>query len=217
MLEQITENSPTGFVFRPTEDEKRELFTNKDLLKMPRDEFSRDELIGGEIIASSAPRFIHQLLATRIVVEFSKYLEKNPVGEILTTPGLIFSEYNGVIPDLVFITYEKIAEILNKKDEKFHGAPEIVIEILSPGRVNARRDLQIKRELYEIYRVPEHWVVNPFEKEIVVFRYGDEGLKQAKIYRENEIIETPVLPKFKLKIKIFLRIEQTLESSLRNV
>lgn len=201
MLEKVIENKPAYFVFRPTENEKRELFTNDYVLKMPRDEFSRYELIGGEIIVSTAPRFIHQLLATRIVAQFSKYLEKNPIGEILTMPGLIFSEYDGVIPDLVFITQERIEEILNKKDEKFHGAPEIVIEILSPGRVNARRDLQIKRELYEIFKVPEYWVVNPFEKQIIVFRYGKEGLKQAKIYEHNETLETPVLPKFKLKIK----------------
>lgn len=200
MLEQITETIPKKFVFRPNEEEKRELFTNDDVRRMPRDEFSRYELIGGEIIVSTAPRFIHQLLTTRIIVQFSKYLEKNPIGEILTTPGLIFSEYDGVIPDLVFITHERIDEILNKKDGKFHGAPEIVIEILSPGRVNARRDLQIKRELYEIFQVPEYWVVNPFEKQIVVFRYGAEGLKQAKIHDKNETLETPVLPKFKLKI-----------------
>jgi Uma2 family endonuclease len=201
MLEQITKIAQNTFVFRPTEEEKRELFTNDDLLKMPRDGFSRYELIGGEIIVSSAPRFFLQLLATRIVVEFSKYLEKNPIGEILTTPGLIFSDYDGVIPDLVFITHEKIDEILNEKDEKFHGAPEIVIEILSPGRVNARRDLQIKRELYEIFQVPEYWVVNPFEKEIVVFRRSDGDLSQDRIYRESEILTTPVLPRFKLKIK----------------
>jgi Uma2 family endonuclease len=201
MLEPVTKTAQTTFVFRPTEDEKRELFTNDYVLKMPRDEFSRYELIGGEIIVSSAPRFFHQLLATRIVGVFLDYLKKNPIGEILTTPGLIFSDYDGVIPDLVFITHERIDEILNKKDEKFHGAPEIVIEILSPGRVNARRDLQIKRELYEIFQVPEYWVVNPFEKQITVFRYDREGLKRAKIYKENEMLETKILPKFKLKIK----------------
>ncbi len=201
MLEQITETIPKNFVFRPNEEEKRDLFTNEDVRRMPRDEFSRYELIGGEIIVSTAPRFIHQLLSMRISSQFLDYLKKNPVGEILTTPGLIFSEYDGVIPDLVFITHERIDEILNKRDEKFHGAPEIVIEILSPGRINARRDLQIKRELYEIFQVPEYWVVNPFEKQIVVFRYGTEGLRQTKIYRINETLETPVLPKFKLKIK----------------
>jgi Uma2 family endonuclease len=200
MLEKVIENNSASFVFRPTENEKKELFTNDYVLKMPRDEFSRYELIGGEIIVSTAPRFIHQLLATRIVAQFSKYLEKNPIGEILTTPGLIFSEYDGVIPDLVFITHERIEEILNKQDEKFHGAPEIVIEILSPGRVNARRDLQVKRELYDMYQVPEYWVVDPFDKEILVFKRNEPSLRQGKFYRKDEAVETPFLPKFKLKI-----------------
>jgi Uma2 family endonuclease len=132
MLEQVTETSRTTFVFRPNEEEKPDLFTNDYLKKMPRDEFLRYELIGGEIIVSTAPRFIHQLLVTRIVVQFSKYLEKNPLGHILTTPGLIFSKHDGVIPDLIFITHERCDEILNEKDGKFHGAPELVIEILSP-------------------------------------------------------------------------------------
>ena len=90
-----------------------------------------------------------------------------------------------------------IVEILNEKDGKFHGAPELVIKILSPGRVNARRDLQIKRELYEIFGVPEYWVIKPQEKEIEVFQPG----KASKIYTENEFLKTAFLPKFKLKIK----------------
>ena len=133
----------------------------------------------------------------RISSQFLDYLKKNPIGEVLTTPGLIFSKYDGVIPDLIFITHERCDEILKEKDGKFHGAPELVIEILSPGRVNARRDLQIKRELYEIFGVPEYWVIKPQEKEIEVFQPG----KASKIYTENEFLKTTVLPKFKLKIK----------------
>ena len=198
MLEQVT--ATTQFVFCPSEEEKRELFTNRDVERFATDGFCRYELIGGEIIVSTAPRFIHQLLATRIVVQFSKYLEIKQIGYILTTPGLIFSEFDGVIPDLIFVSHEKCEEILNEEDGKFHGAPELVIEILSPGRVNARRDLQIKRELYEIFGVPEYWVVKPLEKEIEVFKLG----KESKIYTENKILETPHLPKFKLKIKNLL-------------
>ena len=195
MLEQVTQT--TQYVFRPSEEEKPELFTNKDVERFATDEFCRYELIGGEIIVSTAPRYIHQLLSMRIAVQFSKYLENNPIGEILTTPGLIFSEFDGVIPDLIFITHERRDEILNEEDGKFHGAPELVIEILSPGRVNARRDLQIKRELYEIYGVPEYWAVKPQEKEIEVFKVGQE----RKIYAENELLETPFLPEFKLSVK----------------
>ena len=196
MLEQVTA-TVTQYVFRPSEEEKRELFTNDDVVRFATDEFCRYELIGGEIIVSTAPRYIHQLLTTRIIVEFSKYLDKNPIGDVLATPGLILSEFDGVIPDLIFISHERRDEILNEADGKFHGAPEIIIEILSPGRVNARRDLQIKRELYEIFAVPEYWAVKPQQKEIEVFRLG----KGSEIYTENQILTTSFLPKFKLKIK----------------
>jgi len=196
MLEQVS-TAATQYVFRPSEEEKRELFTNDDVARFAADEFSRYELIGGEIIVSTAPRYIHQLLTIRIASQFLDHLKKNPIGDILTTPGLILSEFDGVIPDLIFITHERREEVLNVEDGKFHGAPEIVIEILSPGRVNARRDLQIKRELYEIFQVPEYWAVKPQQKEIEVFRLG----KGSEIYTENQILTTSILPKFKLKIK----------------
>ena len=197
MLEQ-TETRTPQYVFRPSAaEEKSELFTNNDVVRLATDQLCRYELIGGELIVSTAPRFIHQFLATKIIVQFSKYLEKNPLGYIVATPGLILSEYDGVIPDLIFISHERCDEILKEKDGKFHGAPEIVIEILSPGRVNARRDLQIKRELYEIYNVPEYWVVKPKEKEIEVFKTG----KASRVYTENEFLKSRFLPKFKLKIK----------------
>jgi Uma2 family endonuclease len=197
MLEQVTTQTAAQYVFHPSVEERSELFTNDDVVRLATDENCRYELIGGEIIVSTAPGFIHQLLSMKISEQFLDYLKKNPIGHILTTPGLIFSEFDGVIPDLIFITHEKIDEILNEEDGKFHGAPEIVIEILSPGRVNARRDLQIKRELYEIYNVPEYWVIKPQEKEIEVFRAGKSG----EIFRENETLKTAVLPKFKLNIK----------------
>lgn len=197
MLEQTTQtHAPERFVFRPRPEEKIELFTNKDVERFAVDEFCRYELIGGEIIMSTAPRYIHQLLSMRISSQFLDYLKKNPVGDILSTPGLILSEYDGVIPDLIFITHERRDEILNEKDGKFHGAPEIVIEILSPGRVNARRDLQIKRELYETFLVPEYWAIKPQQKEIEVFELG----KASVIYAENETLKTARLPKFKLKV-----------------
>lgn len=107
MLGQTTKITTQNYVFRPRPEEKSELFTNKDVAKFAITEFCRYELIGGEIIVSTAPRYIHQLLTARIIAEFSKYLEKNPVGEILPTPGLIFSEYDGVIPDLIFVTHAR--------------------------------------------------------------------------------------------------------------
>jgi Uma2 family endonuclease len=198
MLEQLAQTN-AQYVFRPRPEEKSELFTNKDVEKFAVNKFCRYELIGGEIIVSTAPRYIHQLLTTRIIGHFLGYLKKNPIGEIIPTPGLIFSQYDGVIPDLIFITHERRDEILREKDGKFHGAPEIVIEILSPGRVNARRDLQIKRELYEFFGVEEYWVIKPLEKEIDIFRRTKKGLKQSETFAGNDLLTSALLPKFKLK------------------
>ncbi len=63
MLEQVSAQT-TQYVFRPSEEEKTELFTNDDVARFATDKFSRYELIGGEIIVSTAPRYIHQLLTT---------------------------------------------------------------------------------------------------------------------------------------------------------
>ena len=194
MLEQFT---TTQYIFRPLEEEKQELFTNDDVERFATDESCRYELIGGEFIVSTAPRFIHQLLSMRISEQFLDYLKQHPIGHILTTPGLIFSEFDGVIPDLIFVSHERCDEILDEPSGKFHGAPEIVIEILSPGRVNARRDLQIKRELYEIYNVPEYWAIKPQEKEVEIFKLG----KESVVCSANETIATTFLPKFKLSVK----------------
>lgn len=201
MQEQITENNPSRYVFRPKDNEKSDLITNEYLKKMPRDENLRYELIGGEIIVSIAPRYIHQLMVTRIVVEISKYLEKNSIGEILTTPGLILSEFDGVIPDLIYISHERRDEILDVESGKFHGSPEIIIEILTPGRANARRDLKVKRELFEIYEAQEYWVVNPFDLEIIVFRNKKGGLHEDKIYKEGDKLKSIQLPDFELDVK----------------
>ena len=195
MLEQVTQ--ATQYVFRPSEEERSELFTNKDVERIATDKFCRYELIGGEIFISHTPVYYHQSLSMKIMRAFLNCLEENPLGNILPTCGLILSEFDGVIPDLIFITHERRDEILNKEDGKFHGAPELVIEILSPGRVNARRDLQIKRELYEIYNVPEYWAIKPQEKEIEIFRLG----KESVVYVESETVETVLLPKFKLSVK----------------
>ncbi len=200
MQQNIIENVQTKFVFNPHEEKICDLFTNDYLEKMPRDENLRYELIGGEIFVSTAPRFIHQLLSTKITGYFLDYLKENPVGYVLATPGLIFSEFDGVIPDLIYISHEKIEEILDEESGKFFGAPEIVIEILSPGKANARRDLQIKRELYEIYKVPEYWVIDPFEKKVSVFRFENNELKKVDSFKENQILTTQNLASFEINI-----------------
>jgi Uma2 family endonuclease len=77
--------------------------TNADVEAMP-DDGDRYELIDGELYVSSAPSFNHQTILANIVIALGNYLREHPIGRIIPGVGVMFDDYNGVIPDLVFAT-----------------------------------------------------------------------------------------------------------------
>jgi len=183
-------------------------YTVDDLDFMPEDT-NRYELIGGKLFVSRAPHLDHQQLITNFFKVFIRYLDKNPVGEIFTTPGVIFSPKDAVIPDLVFATYETIKKNVAGEDERFEGkfiaAPELMIEILSYGKQDVKRDRVFKRQLYGDYGVKEYWVVDGLFNTIEVYRLEDDGQQLIKRFEIYETIETPLLPDFSLKLSDIFR------------
>ncbi len=85
--------------------------TNADVESMP-DDGNLYELIDGELHVSSAPGFIHQTVLMNIGIAFSDYLRQHPIGRIVPGVGVIFDDHNGVIPDLVFATHERMRKAL---------------------------------------------------------------------------------------------------------
>lgn len=183
-------------------------YTVDELEFMPEDD-NRYELIGGKLFMSRAPHLDHQRTVTNFIYQFQLYLEKNPIGEIFTTPGVIFSKEDAVIPDLVFATHETIENAVFSDGEKFEGkfnaAPELIIEILSYGKKDIERDRVVKRELYGKYRVKEYWVVDGMFNTIEVYRLTAEGLDRIKRFEIHESIETSLLPDFSLKLTEIFR------------
>ena len=183
------------------DDQSEDLFTIHDLEKLPENDWFRIELIGGEMIVSTAPRYLHQLIVSRLIGEISAYLKQNPIGDVVAGPGLILDVYDSVIPDAIFISHERRDRILAAQDNKLHGASELAIEVLSPGKVNARRDRVQKLEVYQQFGVEEYWIINPGAGEIEIYRRGKKGLKLHQTLKETEILTTPLLPNFSLEIK----------------
>src|ERR1700730_16625707 len=142
------------------------LLTIADLDSMP-DDGNRYELIEGELFVSCSPSLTHQSVAGNILISVTTYLIENPIGKIWMTPGVIFSEYSGVIPDLVFVSHERRNEIAS--GDRVMGAPNLVIEIVSPGAENERRDRLAKRQLYGKYGVKEYWIVDFQKRTIEVY------------------------------------------------
>jgi Uma2 family endonuclease len=170
--------------------------TNADIEAMPEDG-NRYEIIDGELFVSSAPHAVHQRVLMNIGYAFRVYLASQAIGEILPGVGIVFDEYDGVIPDLVFATDARIRQTL--AGGRFRAAPEIVIEIVSPGHSNERRDRHVKRNLYAARGVDEYWIVDP-ENRSVEIHSRDRGFENL---RGKDELTSPVLPGFSVPVSAF--------------
>ena len=148
---------------------------------------------------STSPSFFHQTTLMNIGFAFGDYLRGHPIGRIVPGVGVIFDDYNGVIPDLVFVTNERMRKAL--VGGRFRAAPEIVIEILSPGTSNERRDRHIKRSLYAARGVTEYWVVDLENRSVEVHRRDEAGdLAFEKSIRQGDELTSGLLPGFAVRV-----------------
>jgi len=169
------------------------LMTVEDLALLPEDG-NRYELIEGALLVSTAPGLTHQRVSMNLTAVLSQYFAQYPIGEVLATPGIVFDIHNGVIPDLVVVLNERRDAIM--AGERFIGAPNIMVEIVSPDLENTRRDRIVKRQVYGKFGVDEYWVVDPQTGTIEVYQGQDEKLKLATTLADGDELRTAVLPEF---------------------
>jgi Uma2 family endonuclease len=177
------------------------LLTIADWEALP-DDGKRYEVIEGELSMSCAPSLKHQIVLGNLYADIRNYLNQNPLGLLIPGPGVIFSEFNGVIPDLVFIRQARLAAIAS--GERIEGAPDLVIEIVSPGAENSRRDRLIKRQLYGKHGVQEYWIVDPEQASIELYTLQDQLLRLTALLSGTDELTSFVLPDYRcLVAKIF--------------
>ena len=174
-------------------------FTSEDLKTMPQIEGVRYEIIDGELFVSNAPHWHHQRAADRINYRLIAWDEDNAYGETSTAPGLVFSEDQDVIPDLIWISNERLARGQDAAGH-FTVGPELVVEVLSVGSANERRDREIKLSLYSRRGVDEYWIVDWRERTVEVYRRNASELQLVGALSSDDTITTPLLPGFSCPI-----------------
>ncbi len=181
---------------------EKKIWTSKDLELLPEDD-CRYEIIKGELFVTRSPHWQHQKIISRLYVKLENWSEKTGLGEAAIGIGLIFSETDNVIPDLVWISKEKLEAII---DEKGHlqGAPELVVEVLSKGRENQQRDRENKLELYSSQGVLEYWIVDRFLEQIEIYQREKEELKLAKTLLKKDNLTSQLLPGFSCQVENIL-------------
>ncbi len=132
------------------------ILTYEDYQKLP-DNGTRKEILGGELFVTPAPTPRHQHVVAAIFVALKTHIDARRLGETLASPiDVVLSPTDVMQPDIVFIAERRRAII---GEAAIHGAPDLVVEVLSPG--TAPTDRGRKMQAYARATVPEYWIVDP--------------------------------------------------------
>ena len=109
-----------------------------------------------------------------------------------------------MIPDVVWISRERLANGVNEAGH-LTVAPELMVEVLSPGELNEQRDKEVKLKLYSVHGVQEYWIVNWQLKTLEIYRRTNAHLQLIATLLEGDTLTTPLLPGFSTLVgQIFL-------------
>ncbi len=164
------------------------------------------ELIDGGIIQLPTPKHPHQRLAVHSIQFLSPLL---PGGELCVAPSDVhLDELNVVQPDIFWVAGPKSRCKLGN-DGYWHGAPDLVIEILSPS--TALRDKRDKFELYERHGVREYWLMEPDAQYVEVWELSRGQFRQKGIFGRENTFESAVLGGKQIALSALFPIDQGVE------
>ena len=168
--------------------------TYQDYCATPDDE--RYELLDGNLMMVPAPNMKHQWVLGRLHSELDRFTREHGLGKVYVAPcDVVLSDTDVVQPDLLFISRAREHTIT---DENVRGAPDLVIEILSPS--TADRDLGCKHELYGRHGVLEYWIVDPLAETVAVHRQGGGRLEVAETFGRGDTLRTALLDGLQLEL-----------------
>jgi Uma2 family endonuclease len=164
-------------------------FLAEDIWDTP-DDGNRYEVIDGELYVSPPPTFGHQLAVMRLSARLEWYVTERRLGYVLTAPlGVALDPTSGVQPDIVFISQGRSGNI---SDRGLEGAPDLAVEVLSPG--TASRDRGVKMRRYAAAGIDHYWIVDPRRRTLEAFELRDDGYAQVAAYEAGDVFRPTLFP-----------------------
>ncbi len=176
-------------------------FNYHDYLLLPEDK--RYEILDGEMHVVPAPNVRHQTLLMQMADVLLHHTRGKDLGKILIAPcDVILSDENVVQPDILFVSKERLGIV---GEVNIGGAPDLVIEILSPG--SRQKDLEVKRKIYAGFGVREYWIVDPDAQTIEVLVLRKQRYLSAGTFHRFDTLNSPSLPEFNPRIADLFAVE----------
>ncbi|MBJ7901256.1 MAG: Uma2 family endonuclease [Cyanobacteria bacterium RI_101] len=173
-------------------------WTIPDLAFFPNND-DRHEIIDGDLYATRAPHWRHQQVLTRLCRALPAQDVNLRVGEVLAAPGLILAGEENAIPDLVWISQEKLTLCVDSAGH-LTAAPELVVEVLSQSPQDIARDRQVKLKLYSRVGVREYWIIDWQQQTVEIYRRSQGRLELLRTFLAEDDLTSPLLPELSLKV-----------------
>jgi Uma2 family endonuclease len=165
-----------------------------DLERWPEDG-RRYELYDGEVFEIPAPILLHQFVLGRLYLALSGHVQAHGGAVFVAPLDVVFTQFDVVQPDLVLFAPAR-ARLLDMHTA-VHHAPDLAIEILSPG--TARNDRGRKLRLLERHRVKEYWLVDPEAGAVEVYHLSGLRFVKAGTARGDEPVVSVLMPELNLR------------------
>lgn len=175
-------------------------FTTLDLELFPDDE-KHYQVIEGELFVTKSPHWNHEKVAGRLYAALDVWtFTDQGFGEAVPGTGIVFDEENSVETDGAWIADPERLERITDQAGHLTEAPDLVIESLSPGSQNQRRDKELKLKLYSVRGVREYWLIDWRPEKLEIYRRQDAQLQIAETLFFGDILRSPLLPGFAVEM-----------------
>ncbi|MBI1874838.1 MAG: Uma2 family endonuclease [Acidobacteria bacterium] len=157
------------------------------------------ELVWGILREPPAPGFEHQTIVTHLGSLLDRHARRLGIGAVVVSPiDVVLDEKRKLVvqPDVVFISKPRLSTVV--VGNRVRGAPDLVVEVFSPGC--AWRDRDVKLRWYSRYGVQEYWLVDPIGHEITVVALRSRSHRRRSIYAAGEAVRSRVLPALNLPV-----------------
>lgn len=194
MSTTLTQPSPTKL---PKSPSKKKILKYADYVRLTPPDSGNYELHEGKIIFMPTPSPLHQIVSANLLVAIHNFIKKNQLGRVFAAPmDTVFTPTDVLQPDLLFLSKERLHLI---GDKKIEGAPDLVVEILSPS--NSSRAMSYKKFVYEVCDVNEYWVIHLEKKTITQYIKIENELFPHKIFQATDTLTSTVLKGFELSVE----------------
>jgi Uma2 family endonuclease len=182
--------------------ENKKKYTYEDYMSL--EEGAPFQLINYDLVLWPSRSTLHQVVLGDFYYALKTYLiiTENAGMVVVGAIDVKFDEGNVFQPDLIYISRDRVGELVK---ERVEGAPDLVVEILSPA--NAYYDLRQKKDVYERYGVQEYIIVDPIATEVELYSLNEGVFQLHQKVRGSGAITSLVLPGFTIELSEIFKLE----------